>query len=115
MRSRIAAAFAHAFLIRLTLVALLVSALLPAGWMPNPDGMGSGIPIVMCTGHGPVTAVMDHGGKPAKPQQSQSDVCVFAAAATYATPVAAPALSVPRAETRVPARRLKARASLANA
>ncbi|MFZ1991498.1 MAG: DUF2946 family protein [Alphaproteobacteria bacterium] len=107
MRSRIAAAFAHAFLVRLTLVALLVGALLPAGWMPNPDGLASGTPIVMCTGHGPMTIIdqgMDHAGKPAKQQNAPSDVCVFAAAAAHATPVSLPALNVPRAVTRAPAR-----------
>jgi len=109
MRARIAAAFAHAFLIRLTLIALLVGALLPAGWMPNPDGLASGTPIVMCTGHGPLTIIdygMDHAGKPAKHQQNApSDICVFAAAAAPATPVSLPALDVPRALTSVPARR----------
>lgn len=110
MRTRIAAAFAHAFLVRLTLIALLVGAALPVGWMPNADGLQSGVPFVMCTGHGPVTAIMDHSGKPAVPADSPSSMCVFAAAIAQAAPVAAPTLVVPQTSLAAPERRQKARA-----
>jgi hypothetical protein len=110
MRIRIAAAFAHAFLVRLTLIALLVGAAVPLGWMPNPDGAQSGSPIVICTGHGPITAFVGGDGKPSKPSGSHSDICVFAAAAAHATPVATPALAIPHEVARATTRRNNKRA-----
>ncbi len=101
MRARIAA-LAHTSLVRLTLIALLVGALVPAGWMPNPDGAASGVPIVICTGHGPITAFIGKDGKPLKkplkPSGSHSNICIFAAAAAHATPTVAPILTLPYAE-----------------
>ena len=110
MQARIAAVFAHAFLIRLTLIALLVGAAMPVGFMPNPDGLGSGAPIVICTGHGPINVASDDHGKPANPAGTHTDICVFAAAAMAATPVAAPALRAPYAITRSPAHKQNTRA-----
>src|SRR5262249_44545992 len=91
-------AFAREFIVRLTLIALLVSGLLPAGWMPNPEGIGAGVPIVFCTGHGPITIAehigdVDHG-KPVNPADSPTLTCVFAGATVHATPVVAPVLVV---------------------
>lgn len=112
MRSRIAAAFAHAFLVRLTLIALLVGAAVPIGWMPNPEGAGSGAPIVICTGHGPINAFIGKDGKPINHPGSQSDICVYAAAAAPATPAPAPALFVLSAATRAYAPRRKSRVAI---
>ncbi|MBY0582823.1 MAG: DUF2946 family protein [Sphingomonas sp.] len=42
--------------------AMLLRALIPAGWMPAADARGA-IHLAMCSGMGPQTASMDHTGK----------------------------------------------------
>ena len=70
------------------LAAMLLRALLPEGWMPNPTGL-AGTPVVLCTAYGMQHIVLDQDGKPAKPSDSKhSDVCPFAAAAHFAPPAA---------------------------
>lgn len=68
---------------------MLLRALLPAGWMPNPAGAGAS-PFVICTIDGPA--------QPAKhaPDRNRADApCVFAAAAPLSSPAAGPALPAP--------------------
>jgi len=100
--------------IALAFAAMLLRALLPAGWMPNPGGT-SGSPLVVCTMDGPgrmmagMGAMGDMGGAPADrhhDRNSQHDhpVCPFAAAPHLAPPAATAALAIPstlaRAELR---------------
>jgi len=66
----------------LALSAMLLRALLPAGWMPAGEGDG---PLVICTGHGPVQTpsgpirghTLPRGG---------AEICPFATAAHLSTP-----------------------------
>jgi hypothetical protein len=74
------------------LVAMLFRALLPVGWMPNFGG-SAGIPIILCSLDGPVQLLLGPDGKPLKQNPAQDDthqhdVCPFAAAPHFATPVA---------------------------
>ena len=93
--------------VQLALAAMMLRALLPMGWMPNPDGFAQS-PLVIClmdmpsgmsmskamdmskpmdmdmTGHG-----HDHG------QQQNNEQCPFAAAPHVASPVTIAALAPP--------------------
>lgn len=74
----------------LALAAMVLRALLPAGWMP---GASAGTPLVVCTMNGPEWIVLGADGKPLKHQPAQDDarhheMCPFAAAASLATPSA---------------------------
>lgn len=81
----------------LALVAMIVHALIPAGWMP---GQSAGTPLVICTAQGDITL-----HSPAKPQQplDHSDrdhqLCPFAAAVHLA--VAAGAIVLPAPTERI--------------
>lgn len=68
----------------LALVAILLRAALPDGWMPVADAAG-GTSIVICTGHGPLAAPI-HSRKQAPLPGRSSDVCPFAAAAHFSPP-----------------------------
>lgn len=69
----------------IALAAMLLSALLPAGWMPSGNGAG-GPPIVLCTAGGLVQISFDHDGQPHQkaPDKGNSahhdGVCPFAGA-----------------------------------
>ncbi len=77
---------------QIALAAMLLRALLPAGWMPNPDG-GTAAPFVVCTINGPVHIAADsHPGKPARDDGRQNDICPFAASVHLATPPSAATL-----------------------
>jgi hypothetical protein len=85
--------------LQLALVAMVLRALLPDGWMPAETG-ASGIPIAICTVNGPLNMVVGQDGKPSKPAPLQNsthhpDACPFAAAPHFATiaPAVAPAPS----------------------
>ncbi len=81
--------------VALALAAMLLRALLPEGWMPNPGGI-AGTPVVLCTSYGMEHIVLDADGKPVKPQDSQrSDICAFAASAHLAQGSMAPAFTTP--------------------
>jgi len=87
-------------------VAMLFRALLPSGWMPNLGG-APGTPIILCSLDGPVQIVLGPDGQPVKqsPDQNnthQNDVCPFAAAPHFATPVAVLAVPVPLAIAAAP-------------
>ncbi len=77
--------------IHIALVAMVLRALLPAGWMPNPGG-AAGTPFVICTVDGPRHAAPTLGADSGKHHSDQDndrqhDTCPFAAAAHWATPV----------------------------
>lgn len=90
----------------IALVAMLFRALLPSGWMPNIGG-APGTPIILCSLDGPIQIVIGPDGQPLKqsPDQNdthQNDVCPFAAAPHFATPIAAVAVPAPLAIVTAP-------------
>lgn len=104
----------------LAILAMTLRGLLPAGWMPNPDGMRE-TALIICDMDAPpgvTMAHMDHGGMPgmemagahaasgAAPMHKHADAhkhaddghsqpCPFAAAPHFATPSAVALLSLP--------------------
>jgi hypothetical protein len=82
--------------VHLALVAMVLRALLPAGWMPNPTGTGESA-FVICTMDGPVqSATKDHGpGKPTPDDGRQHEACPFAAAPHFATSSTVAVLRLP--------------------
>ena len=74
-------------MVYLALAAMMLRALTPAGWMPAAPGQ-SGVPITICTMHGPMRMAMDadHSPLPVKQQDNgrKHDICPFAAAPHYA-------------------------------
>jgi hypothetical protein len=102
--------------LQLALAAMVLRALLPAGWMPDTAGT-TGVAIAICSADGPVSLTVeraDPSGKhdPAGGDAHHVDVCPFASAphaATFAPAVAellpgiaifaAPALRQPRVVT----------------
>ena len=79
--------------LHLALVAMLVRALLPAGWMPDTTGQGP-TALVICTMNGPVLSnVPASEHKPVHDDGRQNDVCPFAASIHLATPAAAVAFA----------------------
>jgi hypothetical protein len=92
--------------VHLALAAMVLRALLPAGWMP---GASAGTPLVVCTMNGPEQIVLGADGKPLKHQPSQDDarhheMCPFAAAASLATPSAPATPALPGYAVFVPQR-----------
>ncbi|HTT99658.1 MAG TPA: hypothetical protein VMF58_16540 [Rhizomicrobium sp.] len=83
--------------LQLALVAMVLRALLPAGWMPAAITSANASPFVICTMDGPLHAP----GKPAHaPDQDRADhPCVFAAAAHLSPPLAAPVSLAPSSAT----------------
>jgi len=73
----------------LALGAILLRALLPAGWMPSAE---SGAPLTICTLNGPVQLAPDQPG-PAK--AAHRDACPFWTASSLGQTAAAPALAPP--------------------
>ncbi len=76
--------------VHIALVAMLLRALLPTGWMPNSSA-GAAIPLVICTMNGPVHVALDADGqlkkdKPGHEDGRQHDICPFAAAVHLAVP-----------------------------
>jgi hypothetical protein len=76
--------------VQLALVAMLLRALLPAGWMPNSAGQTSA-PFVICTMDGSGFVALGEDGKPLKQQPDQNgdrshEGCPFAAAPHLAPP-----------------------------
>jgi hypothetical protein len=73
----------------LSLVALLLQILVPAGYMVSTDPAGAS--LVICTGKGPLSAA-DLGHQPGKPPAPHADMaCAFAGHGALAAP---PTLSV---------------------
>ncbi len=71
----------RSFAVTLALSAMLLRAVLPAGWMPNLTGPGD-VPLVICSVDGA------HHLPPHEPAHGQQDdhMCPFAAAAHLAAP-----------------------------
>ena len=96
MRDRLSAtlrSLRHGML-QLALVAMALRALLPTGWMPNPDAGSHGVALTICTDQGLRTIHLDGTGK-SQPRDDQGqdhwhDVCPFAAAAHWAFGPVAP-------------------------
>ena len=97
-------AIGRRWFIALAALALMVQVLVPQGFMIS--GAAAAPAIVICTGHGPLLAVDDHG-RPVKPSKPAPDApCGFAAhgaavgpsapVAIAATPFEAPAVLIPR-------------------
>src|SRR5208282_1654683 len=83
----------RSFAATLALSAMLVRALLPAGWMPNPAGPDDA-PLVICSVDGLHHAPPAHD--PARGQQDEHGfTCPFAAAAHLAPPHLPPAVLPP--------------------
>jgi Protein of unknown function (DUF2946) len=79
--------------VHLALIALMLRALLPAGWMPDPGG-ANGAPLVICTMDGPLKA-LDAEGKPIRHDPRDHEACPFAAAAHLAPPAEPASLALP--------------------
>ena len=74
--------------VHVALVAMLLRALLPVGWMPGTTASGA-MALVICSGDGPALfmpgmAGMDHKSKPGTNHHNEE--CPFAAAPHYAPP-----------------------------
>jgi len=83
-------------LVHIALVALILRAFLPTGWMPNPQGPAESA-FVICTMDGPVQTT-DGKALPGKDDPRAHESCPFAAAASLPPPMdfirlAAPELS----------------------
>lgn len=86
------------------LVAMMLCALMPAGWMPNAGGSTDGRLITVCTMYGPVQISLGPNGESVKQRHHQDndrshEICPFAGVPHFAAPVAfaatvAPALVV---------------------
>ena len=75
-------------------MAVIVRALVPAGWMPNTQGLGAA-PLVICTGSGSEIIRRGPADGPAKPHSAERhDVCAFASLAS-APPAPASLLAEP--------------------
>ncbi|HEX3756101.1 MAG TPA: DUF2946 family protein [Rhizomicrobium sp.] len=84
----------------LALVALVLRALVPAGWMP---GTTAAAPFVICSVTGPAQYAPG-GHKPAQDDRSHHDVCPFAAAPHFAKTLALSSLAAPSLRIFTPSR-----------
>ena len=82
--------------IHLALAALILRAFLPAGWMPNPGGLGQ-TAFIICTMDGPVVSPSDKAPI-GKDDPRAHETCPFAAGAQLA-PVDFAALAAPELST----------------
>ena len=95
--------------VHVAFIAMLLRALLPTGWMPNPDG-ASQSPLIICPMENPGAAMQGMTGaahdmaemaaRPGPHQHNKSNdhdpsICPFAAAPHLALPVLASALPLP--------------------
>jgi hypothetical protein len=76
--------------VHIALAAMLLRALLPAGWMPN-SAPSAGAPFVICAMDGAAHLASGSDGQPLKHQPDQNndrshEMCPFAAAPHLATP-----------------------------
>lgn len=82
---RIVAIWATAF-------AVLLAVLLPASVMPHGN-LDTGLKLVLCTGHGPVSISFDVGsGAPVKPEGEDGQRCKWACCHAFATAPGSPEL-----------------------
>lgn len=91
--------------VQLALAAMMLRALLPMGWMPNPDGFAQS-PLVICLMDMPSGMDMSHAMDMSKPmdmqghgqdhgQQQNNEQCPFAAAPHIAASLAIAELAPP--------------------
>ena len=91
--------------VQLALAAMMLRALLPMGWMPNPDGFAQS-PLVICLMDMPSGMDMSHAMDMSKPmdmdmhghdhgQQQNNEQCPFAAAPHVAAPFTIAELAPP--------------------
>jgi len=93
--------------VQMALAAMILRALLPMGWMPNPDGFAQS-PLVICLMDMPSGMNMSHAMDMSKPmdmgmqghgrdhsQQQNNEQCPFAAAPHVAAPLAIAELAPP--------------------
>jgi hypothetical protein len=78
--------------VHIALAAMLLRALMPAGWMPSAAA-SAGTPITICTMHGAVQMALGADGQPLKKSHNQDnsrhhEMCPFAAAPFMAQPAA---------------------------
>jgi hypothetical protein len=78
----------------LAFVALLLNVLVPPGFMAAPTD-GRAFPIVICTGHGPLTLDSDNGSKAPAEKSKPGSVCAFAGHSTPPTPSPAAIIAAP--------------------
>jgi hypothetical protein len=84
----------------LALVAMMLRGLMPAGWMPNPDGAGASLLVICDMDQADMSkmdmSAMDHdpAHKPSS-DSHQREACPFAAAPHVATPSTVVALLLP--------------------
>lgn len=74
--------------------AMMLRALMPAGWMPSQNDAG-GSPLVICSINGPVHLVVGRDGQPLKQAPSRHEDCPFAAAAHLAQTASVVATALP--------------------
>lgn len=90
--------------VQLALAAMMLRALLPTGWMPNPDGFAQS-PLVICLMDMSAGMNMSHAMDMSKPmdighghdrgQQQNNEQCPFAAAPHIAAPLTVAELAPP--------------------
>ena len=73
--------------LHLALAAMMLRALLPAGWMPNPAGFAESL-FVICTADGPIWPIgqSEHRHHTPDDRQQSHEACPFAAAPHVAGP-----------------------------
>jgi hypothetical protein len=81
-------------LVHVALAAMILRALLPAGWMPNPKGPAESA-FVICTMDGPVIST-DGKAQPGKDDPRAHESCPFVAGAQLAPPMDFIALAAPQ-------------------
>jgi hypothetical protein len=79
--------------VQLALAALMLRALLPAGWMPNPHGGGAA--LVVCTIDGAAKPDRKGSGKTVPDSGHQHEECPFAATPHLAAPAIVAQLALP--------------------
>jgi Protein of unknown function (DUF2946) len=86
----------------LALAAMVLRALLPAGWMPNPAGAGQS-PFIICTAQGPVWPGLGPGHGKSTPDDGHHnhEECPFAAAPHIAAPAGLAQLIPPSIEAKI--------------
>ena len=82
--------------LHLALAAMMLRALLPVGWMPNPAGLGQSS-FVICTadGWGWRTDHREHGQSTPNDGRHSHEECPFAAAPHFAPPAAFAQVGLP--------------------
>lgn len=78
--------------VHLALVAMMLRALLPAGWMPSG---ALAAPLVICTMQGPVQIAGDQTGHKQHNDTHRNEACPFAAAPNLSTPSITAVLALP--------------------